>query len=147
MNAILSSLGSADRPVVLPVHPRTRARLDAAATPLAENIRLIDPLSYLEMLQLERAARIILTDSGGVQKEAYWMAVPCITLRDETEWTELVATGCNRLASADADAIARALSDFEQREAQLPADRPTDLYGDGNAAGRIAECLIAAATG
>jgi len=96
---------------------------------------------YLDMLTLEKHCRMILTDSGGVQKEAYWFGVPCVTLRDETEWVELVEAGCNRLAGADTEAILSAVGAFEASDAQLPADRPTDLYGDGRSAEAIVSIL------
>jgi UDP-N-acetylglucosamine 2-epimerase len=140
---IISALGRLGRPVVLPVHPRTRRALAAARAAAAGGLRPIEPVSYLDMIALERSARLILTDSGGVQKEAYWLGVPCVTLRDETEWVELVACGCNRLAGADAERIAAAVDAFEAEGAVLPAGRPKDLYGDGHSAERIAELLAA----
>lgn len=87
-------------PVVWPVHPRTRAVLQQAGRldQLAQSVRLTDPVGYLDMVQLEKYAAVIATDSGGVQKEAFFHQVPCVTLRDETEWVELVDAGWNRLA-------------------------------------------------
>ena len=134
---ILEALGRMDRPVVLPLHPRTRKTLGARLQEVGGPVRAIDPVPYLDMLMLERNARLILTDSGGVQKEAYWFGVPCVTLRDETEWVELVQAGCNRLAGARADAILAAVGAFEADGASLPADRPADLYGDGHSAEKI----------
>ena len=96
---------------------------------------------------LERNARIILTDSGGVQKEAYWLGVPCVTLRDETEWVELVAAGCNRRVGTDPGAILAAVASFEAAGAALPSERPGDLYGDGHSAEKIIACLAGEATG
>src|SRR5690606_5783961 len=95
-------------PVVFPVHPRTRQRIDdLACTHVSDGVRLIPPVGYLDMVMLERGAAVIATDSGGVQKEAYFHGVPCVTLRDETEWIELVERGWNRLASPGDVDIAR----------------------------------------
>jgi UDP-GlcNAc3NAcA epimerase len=131
--AALAGRGS----VLFPVHPRTRAALDANGIRMPANVRPMRPVGHLEMVALEAGARAVLTDSGGVQKEAYLSGVPCLTLRDETEWTETVDTGWNRLVSTPASLVA-ALED----EAFLSADRPRPaLYGDGNAAQRIVEAL------
>ena len=94
------------------------------------------------MLVLEKNARLILTDSGGVQKEAYWSGVPCVTLRDETEWVELVEAGCNRVAGVRPEAVVDAVRHFEAAGTSLPADRPTDLYGDGRSSEKIAAMLL-----
>jgi UDP-GlcNAc3NAcA epimerase len=124
-------------PVVLPLHPRTRARLDAAGLRgrLEDGgVRLTPPLGYLEFTALLLHARAALTDSGGVQKEAYLAGVPCVTLRAATEWTETVDAGWNVLVDLDADAAAAALA------RPLPAERPP-LYGDGRAGERVVEAL------
>lgn len=105
---IFEGLGRLDRPVVMPLHPRTRARLKISE--VAPNITLLDPISYLEMLTLVREARCVLTDSGGLQKEALWLGVPCVTLRDETEWTETLERGWNQLVGTDPDTIMQAVS-------------------------------------
>jgi UDP-N-acetylglucosamine 2-epimerase len=139
---LVEALEQLDRPVVLPLHPRTRRTLGSFNG--AGNLRLTDALPYLDMLKLARHARIVLTDSGGVQKEAYWLDRPCVTLRDETEWVELVETGCNRLAGADVDRILRAVADFEAAGARLPEDRPATLFGDGNCGARVVELLVQA---
>jgi len=139
--AILAALARLKMPVVIPMHPRTRKTLGAEAPRVGGKIRVIDPVPYLDMLALERGARIILTDSGGVQKEAYWFGVPCVTLRQETEWVELVEAGCNRVVGADPQAIGRAVSEFEAAGASLPPDRPADLYGDGHSAEKIVALL------
>jgi UDP-N-acetylglucosamine 2-epimerase (non-hydrolysing)/UDP-GlcNAc3NAcA epimerase len=127
-------------PVVLPLHPRTRARLQAAGL-LAEleaaaGVRLVPPLGYLDFTALLLGARAVLTDSGGVQKEAYLAGVPCVTLRDRTEWTETVQAGWNVLVGLDADAARAAL------ERERPAERPP-LYGDGRAGERVVQALLA----
>ena len=111
LRAILEALleiASAGFPVVVPLHPRTRKMLpDKPRLNSAAGVMIIEPLSYLEMLELEDNARAVLTDSGGVQKEAFWLSVPCVTLRDETEWVETVESGWNLLAGADKDKISR----------------------------------------
>jgi len=129
-------------PVVLPLHPRTRAALGDAGQRISSSPGLIvlEPLGYLDMLRLERGARLVVTDSGGVQKEAYFSRVPCVTLRDATEWVELVDAGWNTLvppssASAVWAAIARLL------EAPRPNTRVA-TFGEGDAADKIAEVLL-----
>jgi UDP-GlcNAc3NAcA epimerase len=126
-----------ERKVVWPLHPRTRRLLDSCETGrrLAESeVVLCEPVGYLDMLMLEKGARCILTDSGGVQKEAFFAGVPCVTVRDETEWVELVDLGWNRIASpaAGADAVVRAV------RSAAPGRRDQHPYGFGDAAQRIA---------
>jgi UDP-GlcNAc3NAcA epimerase len=124
-------------PAVFPVHPRTRARLEAAGlVERLDGVQLVPPLGYLDFLKLARHARAVLTDSGGVQKEAYLLGVPCVTLRDTTEWVETVASGWNVLVDLDRDAATAAL------EREPPAERP-ELYGGGHAAERVCEVLAA----
>jgi UDP-GlcNAc3NAcA epimerase len=135
--ALVTLLATVPGPVVLPLHPRTAGRLDAAG--LRERLEsagvvLAPPLGYLDFTALLRHARALLTDSGGVQKEAYLAGVPCVTLRDTTEWGETVEAGWNVLVDLDADAALRAL------ERRPPADRPP-LYGDGRAGERVAAAL------
>jgi len=139
--AILAAFGALDWPVVLPLHPRTRHTLGDGLAKIADRVRVVDPVPYLDMLMLESHARMILTDSGGVQKEAFWFERPCVTLRDETEWVELVGCGCNRLTGADTKRILEAIAAFEADDARLPTDRPADLYGDGHSAERVVELL------
>jgi UDP-GlcNAc3NAcA epimerase len=136
--AILEGLAKNDGVVILPLHPRTRKRIGEFRLKVGSKIRIVDPVGYLDMMLLERNARLIATDSGGVQKEAYFHGVPCVTLRDETEWVELVDLGVNRLVRADAAAIASAL-----REHKFRANSTREsVYGTGNAAGKIAEFLV-----
>src|SRR5207248_336276 len=121
--------------VVFPVHPRTRAALSAGGFKPMPNLMLIDPVGYLEMLVLEENAEAIATDSGGVQKEAYFAGRPCITLRDSTEWTETVEAGWNVLVGTDTATIADALRNFR------PATGRPQLFGDGHAAEHVVEAL------
>jgi len=138
VTGILSALGRLGLPIVVPLHPRTRAVLDAAGVGhLFGQVRLVAPVSYHEMLTLERHARLILTDSGGVQKEAFLLGVPCITLRNETEWVETVEAGWNRVAGTAPDAVeaaARSVLDTKPSERGEP-------YGDGHAAEAIVQVI------
>jgi UDP-GlcNAc3NAcA epimerase len=136
LRALVALLRGVDGPVVLPLHPRTRARLEAAGL-LGEvdGLVLAPPLGYLEFMALLLGARAVLTDSGGVQKEAYLAGVPCLTLRATTEWRETVETGWNVLVDLDAAAARAAL------EREPPAERPP-LYGDGQAGARVVEALL-----
>lgn len=110
MKGILAGLAMSPWPVVLPIHPRTRGRLAQMGLLMPANVHVIDPVGYLEMVWLEMNCQLVITDSGGVQKEAYFHARPCITMRDETEWTELVDMGVNRLVGVDPARIGEALS-------------------------------------
>ena len=132
---ILTALAGLAMPVVFPVHPRTRAALTRAGLTLPANVSALDPIGYLDMLALEQAAALILTDSGGVQKEAYCFAVPCITVRPETEWVETVDAGWNRLAWGDAAQV------IEAAQRPWPTTPPPPLFGDGHAAARIVGLL------
>jgi UDP-N-acetylglucosamine 2-epimerase len=125
---IVAGLEGLDERVVFPVHPRTREAL-AGAFPT------IDPLGYLDFAALASQARVIVTDSGGLQKEAYWYGIPCVTARPSTEWVDTVEVGANVLVDDDPDALARAV-----RDARMPDERP-QLYGDGKASVKIAEAL------
>jgi UDP-GlcNAc3NAcA epimerase len=133
---VLDALARLDMPVVFPAHPRTRARLAGRQLPPEDRLRLIEPVGYLDMLALEQDAALILTDSGGVQKEAYFFAIPCVTLRPETEWVETVAAGWNRLAWGGADVTLAAL------EAPWPNTPPPPVFGDGHASEMIVEALL-----
>lgn len=128
-----------DIPVVWPVHPRTKQVLERLGRwgNLADGIKMIQPVGYLDMVQLEKYAALIATDSGGVQKEAYFYGVPCVTLRDETEWVELIAAGWNRLAPPSDSH--RLLQVF--KAALGVKGQATDLYGDGKAAEKIVKTL------
>jgi UDP-GlcNAc3NAcA epimerase len=131
---------SRDLPVVLPLHPRARKMIDKnRIEPALHQLLVIEPLGYLQMLLLEKHAALIATDSGGVQKEAFFFRVPCVTFREETEWSELVALGWNRLAPPTD--ISTVLEACRQALDALP-DEHANPYGDGRAAERIAQELI-----
>ncbi len=139
LNAILSALSdiAIDTPVVLPLHPRTRKLVvDYGLSSLLAGLTVTDPLPFLDMVSLEQAAQVILTDSGGVQKEAFFYRVPCITLRDETEWVETIQLGWNRLAGSSRENILAAY-----RGVRVPSGESSAPYGDGYAAKRIVRLL------
>lgn len=127
-------------PVVLPLHPRTRNVIERLQVATSPRVHVIEPVGYRDMLCLEKQSRLIATDSGGVQKEAYMQGVPCLTLRDNTEWTETVETGWNRLVGHDPELLLAEAKRFLNQE--TPADRP-QLYGEGDAGERILQRLAA----
>lgn len=139
LSRLLSALREIAReiPVVLPLHPRTRKKLEQQDTETSvEGLNLIEPLPYLEMQRLLISAQLVLTDSGGIQKEAYFHAIPCITLRDETEWLETVELGWNHLVGADPEKILAAFRNIDR-----PATGRELPYGDGKAAVKIVNQL------
>jgi len=125
-----------EKPILFPIHPRTSKIIASLDIELGSHIKCIEPVGYLEMLSLESSCEIILTDSGGVQKEAFFFSKPCITLRDTTEWIELVESGWNTLAGAETERIVKSV-----REAKTPSFKPL-FYGDGRCAEKIA-CELA----
>ncbi len=133
--SILAGLNALGDEVVFPVHPRTRKAMTLSNHRLGSHVRMIDPVGYLQMVVLSRSARLIMTDSGGLQKEAYWLGTPCLTLRNETEWVETVENGWNRLVGSDLKKIIEGANSFRP-----PEDRPP-LYGDGRMAARSLELL------
>jgi len=137
LETILATLAAEPREVVFPAHPRTIDRLEryGLLEMVETELRLIDPVGYLDFVTLQAGAEIIVTDSGGIQKEAFFLGVPCATLREETEWPETVEAGGNVLVGADTESIREALTD----PPQLPSD--AEPYGDGDAAERIADVL------
>jgi UDP-GlcNAc3NAcA epimerase len=135
LGRIVEGLNGLDEPVVFPAHPRTRAAIESNNLLLDPNVRLAPPLGYLDFAALVSQARVVLTDSGGLQKEAYWYGVPCVTMRPSTEWADTVELGANTLVDDDPEKIASAA-----KSARMPNPRP-DLYGDGQAASRIAGLL------
>ena len=137
LQRILDGLATTGETVIFPAHPRTRAAL-ADVLAVGEHVRVVDPLGYLDMAALCSQARVIVTDSGGLQKEAYWYGVPCVTTRPSTEWIDTVEAGANVLVDDDPARLAAAVA-----AARMPDDRP-QLYGDGTAAERVAASLAAA---
>jgi UDP-N-acetylglucosamine 2-epimerase len=133
---ILSAFAALNELVVFPAHPRTLKFLQEIGYQPPGNVKLIDPIGYFDVIALEKSARLLLTDSGGMQKEAYWLEVPCITLRDETEWIETVELGWNILTGADANRIVDAVRAFK-----TPSEHPP-LYGDGKAAAHCMKALL-----
>jgi UDP-GlcNAc3NAcA epimerase len=138
MRSIVAALNELSVPAVFPMHPRTRNRLKQMELSLSNPlVQVIEPVGYLDMLRLEANAKKILTDSGGVQKEAFFLQVPVITMRDETEWVETVEQGANRLTGADKTAILEAVERFE-----VDFTRISSVFGDGRAAERIVDHLM-----
>ena len=137
LSRVLRTVAKSDRFVLFPIHPRTRARLRQSSDgkPLPGNLRIVEPLSYLDFLSALMNSKMVLTDSGGVQKQAYFFRIPCVTLRRETEWVETVETGWNTLVGTDSRALLRAIRDFR------PARRHPELYGNGHAAAHIVRVL------
>jgi UDP-GlcNAc3NAcA epimerase len=133
---IVGGLNRIEEPIVFPVHPRTRSALEREGLELGPHIFDETPLGYLDFAALASQARVILTDSGGLQKEAYWYGVPCVTLRPSTEWVDTVELGANVLVDDDPARIVAATA-----SARMPSDLP-QLYGDGHASERIAEVLV-----
>ncbi len=129
---IVSGLNQANETIIFPVHPRTRKALAQIDESFAKHVRVIDPVGYLDMIMLEEGARLIATDSGGVQREAYFLGIPCLTLRDETEWVETVDAGWNTLIGVEPEAILDAWSNFAP-----PVTRPL-IFGEGDAGEKIA---------
>jgi UDP-N-acetylglucosamine 2-epimerase len=135
LSHIVNALNLLREPVVFPIHPRARKVIADAHCPFESHVRLIEPVGYLDMVALTSAARTVLTDSGGLQKEAYWLGVPCLTMRDETEWVETVEAGWNTLVGSDTEKIVKAVDSF------VPSGSRPSLYGDGFAAARCVDLL------
>ncbi|HZR91117.1 MAG TPA: UDP-N-acetylglucosamine 2-epimerase (non-hydrolyzing) [Gaiellaceae bacterium] len=135
LRRIIAGLARLDEPVLLAAHPRTAAAIRSAGLTLG-HVRICPPFSYLDFSALASQARVIVTDSGGVQKEAYWYGVPCVTARPSTEWVDTVSVGANVLVDDDPDRLVAAVGG-----ARMPAERPP-LYGDGRASERVAAALL-----
>ena len=141
LGALLAAVGTMPSRVVFPVHPRTQQVLDEHAIALPANVRALEPIGYLEMLALVAGATHVVTDSGGLQKEAYWLRVPCVTLRANTEWVDTVRVGANTLVDPSApERLAEVVA-----ASRFPAAAPP-LYGDGHASERIVELLASYAS-
>lgn len=132
---ILQAFDSLDEPIIFPVHPRARKVITELDIHCRPHVHFVDPFGYLDMVAVARGARLILTDSGGLQKEAYWLGVPCVTLRNETEWVETVENGWNVLAGAETERIVSMVRTF------VPPGFQPGLYGDGSAADKCVELL------
>ncbi len=131
LSSIINGLSQSSVTVILPLHPRTKKQLNLFGINIETPIQVVEPVGYLDMIMLEKNARAIATDSGGVQKEAYFYQVPCVTLREETEWVELVEQGVNLLVGYDENAIAKSITtSFSHRWME-------GMYGDGEAAYKI----------
>jgi UDP-N-acetylglucosamine 2-epimerase len=133
LGRIVEGLNRLEEPIVFPAHPRTRAAIRQIQQ---RRFEVADPLGYLDLQALASQARVVVTDSGGLQKEAYWHGVPCVTLRPSTEWVDTVELGANTLVDDDPDELEAAVAN-----AHMPQERPA-LYGDGHAAERIARVLL-----
>jgi UDP-GlcNAc3NAcA epimerase len=137
LQKLLGALAASPVPVVLPLHPRTRKMIEKWGIPVDPQVEILEPLSYLSLLGHLDACRFVITDSGGLQKEAFFFSKKCITVRDETEWVELVTCGANRVVGADPAAIAEAMN-----WAGEPLRDPPSLYGDGRAGDHIVKHLL-----
>lgn len=135
LNQIVKALNSVPETIVFPVHPRTRKALTCRSARFSAHVKLIEPVPYFDMLVLEENARLIATDSGGVQREAYFLGVPCLTLRDETEWVETVEAGWNKVVGTQPERVIDAWFGF------APPEKRPPIFGDGTAAQRIAQIL------
>jgi UDP-N-acetylglucosamine 2-epimerase len=136
LNSIIFAFGQANETIIFPIHPRTLKTIKIAKIAIPPNVKIIDPVGYLDMLVLEQNARVILTDSGGIQKEAYFFNVQCLTLRPETEWVETIESGWNKLVGIDPKNILSGLKIHLSPQLTHP-----DYFGDGHASERIVELL------
>jgi UDP-N-acetylglucosamine 2-epimerase len=142
LRVLLDTMGELGCKVLLPMHPRTRACLEAAGIPLerSDGLQILEPVGYLEMVYLLSHAKLVLTDSGGVQKEAFWAGVPCVTLMRETTWPETIQAGWNVLAGLDPAMIRRSVEEFSNKSEAASENRP-EAYGPPGAARRMVEAL------
>jgi UDP-N-acetylglucosamine 2-epimerase (non-hydrolysing) len=138
LKSIIKGLANVPRPIIFPAHPRTVDKLEkfSLLQDIEDNIYIIEPVGYYDFLSLIDEAVMVATDSGGVQKEAFYLDTPCVTLRDETEWPETVMAGWNRLVGADSTKITAALNRYD-----TPISKP-QIYGDGTAVEKIVNVLL-----
>jgi len=140
LRGILKGIRETKINVIFPIHPRTRNRLkEHGISPRDSNIRIIDPVGYIEMLKLLKQAKIVLTDSGGLQKEAFWSKTPCITIRNRTEWSETVEIGINLITGSDPKRIIQAIKSIKEKHHEIKNRFRTNPFGDGKASKRIIE--------
>ncbi|MCD2502377.1 UDP-N-acetylglucosamine 2-epimerase (non-hydrolyzing) [Clostridium sp. NSJ-145] len=132
---MIQALNECGENVILPLHPRTKKFIEDYGLNFNDNIKVIEPIGYLEMLMLESNSKKIVTDSGGVQKEAYFMGKPCITMRDETEWVETVKLGWNKIVGTDKNEIINSIKTFN------PTTKQEKIFGDGNASEKIVDII------
>ncbi len=136
LKKIINAIGKSGEKTIFPVHPRTEKKLKKIKISKFKNLKIIKPIGYFEMIILEKNAKKILTDSGGVQKEAFWLKVPCITLRDESEWVETMESGWNILTGVKEEKILKAIRNFN------PKNNQKKYFGNGNTAKIITKILI-----
>jgi UDP-N-acetylglucosamine 2-epimerase len=136
LRTYFSAFGQVDERIIFPIHPRTQKVVISSNLSIPGNVKLLESVGYLDMLMLEQNARLILTDSGGIQKEAYFFKIPCLTLRPETEWVETIVNGWNKLVGCDSASIIDAITTTVR-----PAQDPAPVFGDGNASTKIVNFL------
>ena len=142
LKRLLHAIQKAEMPVIFPIHPRTKERLKENGISLnGTNIRTIDPVGYIEMLSLLKNAKIAITDSGGLQKEAFWSKTPCITIRDRTEWTETVGLGVNFITDVDPAKIIQAFKQIQENYGEIKSRFKSNPFGDGKASEKIVKIL------
>ena len=142
LRAILKGIQETEINVVFPIHPRTRNRIKEQKISLQDsNIRTIDPVGYIEMMKMLKHAKIVLTDSGGLQKEAFWSKTPCITIRDRTEWSETVEMGVNFITGADPIKIIQAVKYVQENYGEIKNRFKENPFGDGKASEKMVEIL------
>jgi len=142
LKKLFRAMQIAEMPIIFPIHPRTKNRLNETGISLNDtNIHTIDPVGYIEMLSLIKNAKIVITDSGGLQKEAFWSKTPCITIREQTEWIETVNLGVNFIAGLDETKINQAIKYIQDNYVEIKSRFRSNPFGDGNASKRIIEIL------